>query len=70
MLFRSGVVAMAGAFSTAAALVLFGEVHDATGNYDIAMVIGAALFALGAAICGITCTGGCRHFFPRAGVEP
>ena len=43
-----GVIAMAGALSTAAALVLFGEMHDATGSYDIALVIGAALFCLGA----------------------
>jgi MFS family permease len=43
-----GVISMAGALSTAVALVLFGEVHDATGSYDIAMVIGAALFVLGA----------------------
>jgi nitrate/nitrite transporter NarK len=44
-----GVISMAGALSTAVALVLFGEVHDATGSYDIAMVIGAVLFLLGAA---------------------
>jgi len=43
-----GVIAMAGALSTAIALVLFGEMHDAMGNYDVALVIGAALFVLGA----------------------
>lgn len=43
-----GVIAMAGAFATAIALVTFGEVHDATGSYDIALMIGAALFCIGA----------------------
>jgi len=28
--------------------VLFGKVHDWAGNYDAALVIGAACFALGA----------------------
>jgi sugar phosphate permease len=48
-----GVIAMAGALSTAVALVLFGEMHDATGSYDIALVIGAALFCLGAVAFGV-----------------
>ena len=48
-----GVIAMAGALSTAIALVLFGEMHDATGSYDIALVIGAALFVLGAVAFGV-----------------
>lgn len=43
-----GSIAMAGALSTAVALVLFGEVHDATGSYDIALKIGAAMFCIGA----------------------
>lgn len=43
-----GVIAMAGALSTAVALVSFGQIHDATGSYDIALVIGAVLFCLGA----------------------
>lgn len=43
-----GTVLTAGAFSTAIALVLFGEVHDATGSYDIALTLGAVLFCLGA----------------------
>ncbi|MEZ5960155.1 MAG: MFS transporter [Hyphomonadaceae bacterium] len=43
-----GVVAMAGALSTAVALVSFGKIHDATGSYDIALTIGAALFVCGA----------------------
>lgn len=47
-----GVIAMAGALSTAAALVLFGEMHDATGSYDVALVIGAGLFVLGAVAFG------------------
>ena len=48
-----GMIAMAGALSTAIALVLFGEMHDATGSYDIALVIGAALFVLGAVAFGV-----------------
>jgi MFS family permease len=48
-----GVIAMAGALSTAIALVLFGEMHDATGSYDIALVIGAVLFCLGAVAFGV-----------------
>jgi MFS family permease len=43
-----GVIIMAGALSTAVALVSFGEVHDATGSYDLALTIGAALFCVGA----------------------
>lgn len=43
-----GVVAMAGALSTAVALVAFGQIHDATGSYDIALMIGAVLFCVGA----------------------
>lgn len=43
-----GSIYMAGALSTAIALVSFGEVHDITGSYDIALTIGAALFCLGA----------------------
>lgn len=42
-----GAIYMAGAFSTAVALVLFGEVHDATGSYDVALTIGAVCFVLG-----------------------
>lgn len=43
-----GLIAMAGAVSTAIALVLFGKVHDLTGSYDIALMIGAAAFCTGA----------------------
>jgi MFS family permease len=43
-----GMIAMAGALSTATALVLFPKVYDATGSYDVALMIGAALFCLGA----------------------
>lgn len=43
-----GVVAMAGALSTAVALVSFGQIHDATGSYDIGLTIGAVLFVIGA----------------------
>lgn len=42
-----GAIYMAGAFSTAIALVLFGEVHDATGSYNVALTIGAVCFVLG-----------------------
>ncbi len=42
------VIAMAGAFSTAIALLSFGQIHDATGSYDIGLMIGAVLFCLGA----------------------
>ena len=44
-----GAIATAGALSTASGLVLFGQVHDAFGTYDIALVIGATAFLLGAA---------------------
>jgi MFS family permease len=44
-----GMVAMAGAISTAVALVLFGKMHDLTGSYDIALMIGAVAFCTGAA---------------------
>ena len=44
-----GTIAMAGALSTAVALVLFGKIHDVTGTYDIALMIGAAAFCMGAA---------------------
>ena len=30
-------------------LVLFGQVHDATGTYNIALVMGASAFLIGAA---------------------
>ena len=40
---------MAGALSTAVALVLFGKIHDITGTYDIALMIGAVAFCTGAA---------------------
>lgn len=43
-----GAIAMAGALSTAIALVTFGQIHDATGSYDIALILGAILFCLGA----------------------
>jgi MFS family permease len=43
-----GLIAMAGAISTAAALVLFGKMHDFTGSYDIALAIGGVLFCFGA----------------------
>ena len=43
-----GVIAMAGALSTAIALVSFGQIHDATGSYDIGLQIGALLFCVGA----------------------
>lgn len=44
-----GAVGVAGALSTAVALVLFGRLHDLTGSYDIALTAGAVAFALGAA---------------------
>jgi MFS family permease len=43
-----GLIAMAGALSTAIALVLFGKVHDFTGSYQAALIIGGVLFVLGA----------------------
>jgi predicted MFS family arabinose efflux permease len=48
-----GVIAMAGALSTAIALVSFGKIHDATGSYDIALTIGAFLFCVGALAFGM-----------------
>ena len=42
-----GLIAMAGALSTAIALVMFGKVHDATGSYQAALIIGGVLFVLG-----------------------
>lgn len=43
-----GAIAMAGALSTALGLVLFGKAHDATGSYDVALIIGAVAFVVGA----------------------
>jgi predicted MFS family arabinose efflux permease len=43
-----GAIAMGGAFASAAGLVLFGKVHDLTGGYDAALVIGGAAFCVGA----------------------
>jgi MFS family permease len=43
-----GRIATFGAVGTAIGLVLFGEVHDATGTYDAALVLGAVAFTLGA----------------------
>lgn len=43
-----GAIATAGALSTATGLTLFGKVHDATGNYDIALITGAIAFLIGA----------------------
>lgn len=43
-----GRVATFGAVGTAVGLALFGWIHDATGTYDWALVIGAAAFAVGA----------------------
>jgi predicted MFS family arabinose efflux permease len=42
-----GLIAMAGALSTAIALVMFGKVHDLTGSYQVALIIGGVLFVLG-----------------------
>jgi predicted MFS family arabinose efflux permease len=44
-----GLIAVAGASSTATALVLFGEMHDVTGSYDIALWVGAMGFLVGTA---------------------
>ncbi len=44
-----GAIATAGALSTAAGLVLFGKVHEQTGSYDIALIIGSISFLIGAA---------------------
>lgn len=43
-----GSIAMAGALSTAFALVFFGRVHDLTGSYDIALRVGVVAFGVGA----------------------
>jgi cyanate permease len=43
-----GAIATAGALSTATGLTLFGKVHDATGNYNIALIAGAIAFIIGA----------------------
>lgn len=43
-----GVIAMAGALSTMVALVFFGKVHDWTGSYDTALIVGAVAFLIGA----------------------
>jgi sugar phosphate permease len=43
-----GAIATAGALSTASGLVLFGQVHDMTGTYTIALIIGAFAFLVGA----------------------
>jgi MFS family permease len=47
-----GAIAMAGALSTAVALVLFGEVHDRTGSYDAALTLGGVSFCVGAVAFG------------------
>jgi MFS family permease len=44
-----GRVATFGALGTAIGLLLFGQMFDATGSYDLALMIGAAAFGLGAA---------------------
>ena len=44
-----GLIATAGATSTAIALVLFGKIHDLTGSYDIALMVGTVGFCIGAA---------------------
>ncbi len=44
-----GAIATAGALSTATGLILFGKVHDATGNYDAALMTGAVCFLIGTA---------------------
>ncbi len=43
-----GAIATAGALSTATGLILFGQVHDFTKSYDIALTIGTAAFLIGA----------------------
>lgn len=43
-----GAIATAGALSTASGIVLFGQVHDATGAYTIALMVGAFAFLVGA----------------------
>jgi MFS family permease len=44
-----GLIAVAGASSTATALVFFGNIHDITGSYDIALWVGAMGFLVGTA---------------------
>jgi sugar phosphate permease len=44
-----GAIAAAGALATASGLVLFGQVHDFTGSYTIALIVGAIAFLVGAA---------------------
>ena len=39
---------MAGAIWTAIAMVSFGNIHDATGSYDLGLQVGAVLFCVGA----------------------
>lgn len=43
-----GAIATAGALATASGIVLFGQVHDATGSYTIALMVGAFAFLVGA----------------------
>ena len=43
-----GAIAIAGALSTAVALVFFGRVHDLTGSYDAALIVGGLAFCIGA----------------------
>jgi len=43
-----GAIATAGALATASGIVLFGQVHDATGTYTIALMVGAFAFLVGA----------------------
>lgn len=43
-----GAIATAGALSTATGLTLFGQVHDATGSYNMALIAGAIAFVIGA----------------------
>jgi sugar phosphate permease len=44
-----GAIATAGALATATGLVLFGQVHDFTKSYNIALIVGTISFAVGAA---------------------
>ena len=43
-----GALGVAGAVSTAASFAFFGKVHDLTGSYDFALIVGIAAFCLGA----------------------
>ncbi len=45
-------IGVAGALSTGAALVFFGRVHDVTGSYDLALIVGGIAFCVGAAAFG------------------